>query len=290
MDEEKTVEIELDDETEVFEKRIKKGMGQQKNAATKLEVFLKKVLQDDLSWEGVAAIGTSSIIIWNIIRYLFRWGDSVVLSHFTKVPAYLLFMRKNQNFSDFYIVYPTIIMIFIIAVDIKPQLSKKLPGLSLRAVVLIEIFFVLALVFITIADFLTGKYISSHFYLNTLFCVRYSYRFIAPLLVLLIEAGKMDVELEVLGMIRPLVVCYKIVMLFGIYLISIFAGAFDSYHLFDQNDRVIVADLGSQYIVQDARFDVNTGNLYVFNSDYYIIDSTNENVKIIRGVYINVSD
>lgn len=42
MDEEKTVEIELDDETEVFEKRIKKGMGQQKNAATKLEVFLKK--------------------------------------------------------------------------------------------------------------------------------------------------------------------------------------------------------------------------------------------------------
>jgi len=81
--------------------------------------------------------------------------------------------------------------------------------------------------------------------------------------VLLIEAGKMYVELAILGT-RSVVVCYKIVMLFGLYLISIFVGSFSSHQLFDQSDRIIVADLDSQYIVQDASFDANTGYRFMY--------------------------
>ncbi len=48
----------------------------------------------------------------------------------------------------------------------------------------------------------------------------------------------------------------------------------------DQNNRLIVADLGTQYVVQSTAFDNDDTHLTVDISNYSIIDSTNEVVTI----------
>ncbi len=62
-------------------------------------------------------------------------------------------------------------------------------------------------------------------------------------------------------------------------------GTINTYQLVDQDNRIIVADLGEHYIVQETQYDKNKRELIVDNSFYYVIDATDEKVKIFRGLY-----
>lgn len=66
---------------------------------------------------------------------------------------------------------------------------------------------------------------------------------------------------------------------------SFFMCSINTYQLVDQYNRVIVADLGEHYIVQEAQYDTSKKKLIVDNSFYYVIDADGEKVSMIRAFY-----
>ena len=80
---------------------------------------IKGMVGKEVTWAAIAAIGGAAIVIWNIIRYTFLLFSSYIMHIWTRVPIYLLMMRKNTSFTDGYIFYVTIIVLFLIANPVK---------------------------------------------------------------------------------------------------------------------------------------------------------------------------
>ena len=284
MDKEITVEKEYDDETEVFEEDTNDNVDQQDNEPTKFEVFLQKILSDDLTWEGIAAICASAIFIWNIIRYITLWGCSLALSLQTNVPAYLLIIRKNQSFTDAYLVYPTLAIILIIAVNIKPKLKRILPIFFKIGIFVVIFSLFLLLAYVIVSKTRTNTFIRDHFYLSSAVLFYIYAKFSLPYVMFLFGLTYFDMEEE--DQQKTASAALKnigVVLFIVIYLILI--CSINTECLLDQEGRAIIADLGDQYIVSETEYDSDKNFLYIDRSKYYVIDSSNETVKVLRCLF-----
>ena len=100
------------------------------------------------------------------------------------------------------------------------------------------------------------------------------------------ETIDLDTELKQLSKSTWMLVGIFCTMAFLLMIYAfIFWGTINTYQLVDQDNRIIVADLGEHYIVQETQYDKNKRKLIVDNSFYYVIDATDEKVKIFRGLY-----
>lgn len=62
------------------------------------------------------------------------------------------------------------------------------------------------------------------------------------------------------------------------------------YYLIDQNNRIIIADLGDQYVVQEAVIDNGRGIIAVDNTNFSIVNSVNENIKVSKYKLNKIAD
>lgn len=253
-----------------------------------------KIIEKEVTWTAIAAIGAGALFIWNAIRYIFLFTSSFVLHQGTNVPIYLLMMRKNVNFTDASLFYLTFIVIFFLIDPIRFIVKKKAYRflLSIVGLIVIVLSSVYGFMIIFNPDIIYRYYDEIYFFT----C------FILPLFALLfrnsvsviisymnshiiscIAEEEPDFLVKIFRMSNRWMI--NIMRIYCLLACSICIGSVMSvqaYALLDQNNRYIVADLGERFIVQEADYDRNTKTLVVDTSRYYIIDSNNESVESVE--------
>ncbi len=277
---------------------------------------IQGMISKEVTWVAIAAIGGAVIVIWNIIRYSFLLVSSYIMHMITKVPIYLLMMRKNIGFTDGYIFYGTIIVLFLITNPLK-YASKKVQRIIentcnafITAVLLVLICMMLLEDWFGI-DFYSGFFSQNNTQIQLLQAVKYMYTLILPMLLPLlfidtviqedpmVESNKkhrikqmtwvkylekiLNKPSECLMKLKEYRLPFwaRMWLAFIIAMAWMFLAAQPVEGLLDQDGRFIVADLGDQYIVQPAVYDRDKYTLTIDTSRYYVIDSGKESVEVI---------
>lgn len=288
---------------------------------------IKGMVGKEVTWAAIAAIGGAAIVIWNIIRYTFLLFSSYIMHLWTRVPIYLLMMRKNTSFTDGYIFYVTIIVLFLIANPVKYASMKSR---ILLHKVCSTIVFVMSVVFLLVL-FTTPSAVSALFKPEvygitrdkTIMWMKYYFSFYSPLFIVryLIRESTNTIDMD-----EPVVpeehiakskkeskkkrqikLFKRIKKFFGLFSTSsiitntaprvfvslliltsiLLLATLPTEGLLDQNSRFIVADLGEQYIVQTASYEQEEYRLILDTSRYFVIDSNKETVEVITISFLN---
>lgn len=293
------------------------------------KIDLREVIGKEVTWAAVAALGGAAIAIWNIIRYVFLLFSSYMMHSKTKVPIYLLMMRRNVGFTDGYVFFATIIALCTLTNPFRFLNSKVRGALGAFSSVLEYVLIIFLFLYLIFYDNHVFR-IAILFKLKSVIC--YIFPLYIPLSIDYIEFQKERIliqkaekhesvivesntessekhKIKTFGSIEKMFWFRKIVdflfdepvysdkkntpreriCLMTILVTLIFLGcmSFSSAQtegLLDQDGRYVVADLGEQYIVQSAAYDSDKYKLTVDTSRYYVIDSNNESVEVIRFV------
>ena len=302
---------ETDSSETAFSKNQAKESDDSKNAPNyeskaleKAHKVLRNMIGQDVTWTAIATLGGAAIVFWNTIKYIIILNSSYSLYRITRVPMYLLVMRKNTSFTDAYIFYLTVLALMICfsytKYNVFPVISEKYLELMLLLMLLFVAFVPMTLY---------------HFFPEYWFLIQEIVNFLFPLYLVIFlyfagatqsphsiyeenddeiedEEDEEDEEVED-SFYEAYVRRTKRLKLLSHILAIIFAITFilqstseDYYYLIDQQDRFIVADLGDRYIVQDAVYTSDERILHIDNSHYYNIDSSNETIRIIENASI----
>ena len=286
---------------------------------------IKGMVGKEVTWAAIAAIGGAAIVIWNIIRYTFLLFSSYIMHLLTRVPIYLLMMRKNTSFTDGYIFYVTIIVLFLIANPVKYASMKS--RILLRKVCS-TIVFVMSVVFLLVL-FTTPSAVSALFKLEvdgitsykTMMWAKYYLSFYGPLVIaqyLIREStntidmdepvvqeehiaesnkeSKRKIQIKLFKRIKKFFDLFspssitntapRVFVSLLILTLILFNATLTTEGLLDQNSRFIVADLGEQYIVQTASYEQEEHTLILDTSRYFVIDSNKETVEVIKFSFL----
>lgn len=287
----------------------------------------KLTLGEEVTWTAVAAIGGAIIVLWNIIRYIFTFCSSLHLYYMTKVPLYLLMMRKNQSFTEIDLLYATIlVLVMVFSFTSLNRLSfDKARRLLMISLILTGFFSFLSILLMhqLFSDIKTNKYL-------LLVIVKYTNEYFLPGAYTLVTIGlgasykeSKNIQLlgsTLLGKFREEVIAYlknefahpeehledlfnyqkrisknnlilrKVYPWFlGFVIFLCLHGATITTHcLIDQDNRYVVADLGEVYIVQDTVIDEDNDLISLKTDSYYIIDSKNEQITIYTHLIDNI--
>ena len=256
---------------------------------------LRKMFGKEVTWAAVAALGGAAIVIWSIIRYFLLLFSSYVLHSKTKVPIYLLMMRRNVGFIDSCVFHVTIITLCIIMNPYHLLNEKARTVITyiikcIRVIMAILTGLIIGLIIIVILYRIITIDNGGDDLITFLDVVRLVF---VPLLIpgimiyiifnfqniIDLEPGKPILQTRV-GLLLLLKTIFFIVIM---SLLVVLESSTDEV-LLDQDGRVIVADLGEQYIVQSAVYERDKNKLTIDNSRYYVVDSCNESVEVIRFV------
>lgn len=267
------------------------------------KINIREAIGKEVTWTAIAALGGAAIVIWNIIRYTFLWASSFVLYTETNVPIYLLEQRKNVGFTNFYLAYFTaLILIMIISYTKYNFLSKEKSDRLYKwfrktdkpAMIVFGLLIVICSIIKKSSldrDLLNKiEYIANHIFLLFLGYVLpfYSSLYIVSLGCTCNELRELNKYGKLIEEIKEVYKSIKIAITVLICLIIVcffYMCATNPYQLIDQYNRIIIADLGEHYIVQETLYDKNKKMLMADNSFYYVIDAADEKVSILRSFY-----
>ena len=283
---------------EIEHRTLNKDLDHKKNEIEKIYLKFPGMLKEEVTWTAVAAIGGAAIVFWNVIKYIIILYNSFMLYGKTNVPMYLLVMRRNISFSDAYIFYLTAIAIFYCFAGTKYNPFPKIKG---KYLIPMGAIFLLIMIFFqsSINLFHLEKY---RYFIRGL--GDYLFPLLAIIIVFFYTANenntqfykKIDADDEINGFYKELeknMNSMNRILFFGQLIIIISAiglvlssTAVNHYYQIDQDNRLIVADLGERYIVVDTDYKIDEQVLYIDNSHYNSIDSSFETVRVIENVII----
>ena len=282
---------------------------------------LRNMFGKEVTWAAVAALGGAAIVIWNIIRYIFLLCSSYIVHSITKVPIYLLMIRRNVGFTDGYIFYGTIIVLCTLInplrflnIRVRKKIAEVISFCSMIVFLIASYCIVgdgdsiflgyeelikLKIIFVYISPVVLMPFVDQLYLANELYNLRKRKKPVKHEKATAKSQGMMSEEkkqnqrgndlLIGISVIKKYITSERkiplVIHLFCyviVIILLIMIRLMPTEGLLDQYGRFIVADLGEQYIVQPATYDYNNHLLMLDTSRYYVVDSGNESIKEIE--------
>ena len=257
--------------------------------------YFKNFLKATNLWTSLASVGAFIIIIWNILKYLYVLIDSLSLQSIVHVPLYLLMSRKNLRFTDLELAFSTFILFLIIftytsynpmAFFLKKGKENGHPFLPALLLVIILTALIIFAYLLVIPDFpfAVKQVVSSILSLSFLGLVAYRKYFSQNF-----KLTQNQIIHAILCSLELIVIVFILFLLLPEcpYNPSLLFSSTPGEIMIDQNNNVIVADLGDQYIIQDATLDIINHQINIDTSHYSRINNAGE---IVSTKYFSAKD